>query len=50
MDDMEHLQQLMSEYKQTLDTLFRMLDDYLETPQKASEIILSDNMSDNTKN
>lgn len=50
MNDMEHLQQLMSEYKQTSDTLFRMLDDYLETPQKAPESILSDNTSNNTEN
>lgn len=50
MNDMEHLQQLMSEYKQTSDTLFEMLDNYLETSQKAPESILSDNVSDNSQN
>lgn len=49
MNDIEHLRQLMSDYKQTTDTLFGMLDDYLEKSQKPSQSVLSDKEENSPK-
>lgn len=42
MNDIERLRQLMSEYKQTTNTLFDMLDNYLETHQKPLQSVLNE--------
>ena len=49
MNDIEHLRQLMSDYTHTTDTLFDMLDDYLETPKKPSKSDLSDKEENSPK-
>lgn len=47
MNDIEHLRQVMAEYKQTATTLCNMLDDYLlATSQKALQ--KSDDKEDNS--
>ncbi|MGN0351177.1 MAG: hypothetical protein ACI4ES_05945 [Roseburia sp.] len=49
MNDMENLKQLMNDYKQTTNTLFDMLDNYLEGSKKPTDENSAKKAEENTQ-